>query len=412
MADQTSAAYGGFWIRVLAVLVDSVVLMAIGIVLVTVSVMGAVVIGELGALIGQLLWVLVVFLYFPLMHASARQATFGKQMLGMKVTDYAGNRISLLRSFGRYLGTWVSSAVMGIGYLMAGFTSKKQALHDLLASTLVVREQPARVGLAIVICLLPIIGSIVGFMVFGAALVAMVTGAALGTDAVMKPVPQPPAQVIRPMPKPRPAPQSKPAPKPAPQAVAKVPMTPKAPAPAATPVAKPTETAAKPAMPAVAPKPAATPPKAAEPMKIAKASPPATAKPAAKTETKPAAPAAAGKPMQKPTVKRKPRRRAAPPAPTGSALRYNDLHTAVWRGDLDAVGDLLDFGRWIDKPGYDGMTPLMSAVNLDHHLISQLLLERGADPNAVGRGGATPLSIARRNKSATLESLLRRYGAR
>jgi len=76
--------------------------------------------------------------YFALMESSPYQATLGKMALGIKVTDYAGRRISFARAVGRYLGKIISSIILGIGYLLAGFSAKKQALHDMIAGTLVV----------------------------------------------------------------------------------------------------------------------------------------------------------------------------------------------------------------------------------------------------------------------------------
>jgi Tfp pilus assembly protein PilE len=80
-----------------------------------------------------------VWLYFALMHSSARQATLGKMAFGIKVTDLAGERVSFLRATGRYFATWVSSILLAVGFLMAGLTARKQALHDMIAGTLVVR---------------------------------------------------------------------------------------------------------------------------------------------------------------------------------------------------------------------------------------------------------------------------------
>ncbi len=78
------------------------------------------------------------WLYHTLMESSRRQATLGKMALGIIVTDLNGNRISFARANGRFFGKWVSGMIMNIGYLMAAFTEKKQALHDMLASCLVI----------------------------------------------------------------------------------------------------------------------------------------------------------------------------------------------------------------------------------------------------------------------------------
>ena len=82
-------------------------------------------------------------LYYPLMESSATQATLGKQMLGIVVTDESGHRISFGRALGRYLAKSLSLLTLLIGYLMAGFTSRKQALHDMAAGTLVIKRTPA-----------------------------------------------------------------------------------------------------------------------------------------------------------------------------------------------------------------------------------------------------------------------------
>jgi len=78
------------------------------------------------------------WLYHTMMESSRHQATLGKMALGIKVADMNGNRISFARANGRFFAKWLSGAIMNIGYLMAAFTEKKQALHDILAGCLVV----------------------------------------------------------------------------------------------------------------------------------------------------------------------------------------------------------------------------------------------------------------------------------
>lgn len=82
----------------------------------------------------------VQWLYFALMESSKHQGTLGKIVLKIKVTDVDGNRISFARATGRYFGKILSGMIMMIGYIMAGFTEKKQALHDMLASCYVIKE--------------------------------------------------------------------------------------------------------------------------------------------------------------------------------------------------------------------------------------------------------------------------------
>lgn len=80
------------------------------------------------------------WLYHTLMESSRYQATLGKLAMGSIVTDLNGQRISFGRANGRFFGKWVSGAIFNIGFLMAAFTEKKQALHDILASTLVIQK--------------------------------------------------------------------------------------------------------------------------------------------------------------------------------------------------------------------------------------------------------------------------------
>jgi uncharacterized RDD family membrane protein YckC len=78
--------------------------------------------------------------YFAIMESSKAQASVGKMALGIKVTDLEGNRITFGKSFLRAIGRLISSAIMYIGYIMAAFTDKKQALHDIIANTIVVKK--------------------------------------------------------------------------------------------------------------------------------------------------------------------------------------------------------------------------------------------------------------------------------
>jgi uncharacterized RDD family membrane protein YckC len=71
---------------------------------------------------------------------SKKGATLGKMALGIKVTDMSGNPVSFARASGRYFGKILSGLTLGIGYIIAGFSQQKQALHDILAKTLVVNK--------------------------------------------------------------------------------------------------------------------------------------------------------------------------------------------------------------------------------------------------------------------------------
>jgi uncharacterized RDD family membrane protein YckC len=83
----------------------------------------------------------VTWLYHALMESSEWQATVGKKTLGLVVTDMAGRRVSFGRATGRHFAKIVTNMVPAfIGYIMAGFTEKKQALHDMMAGCLILRR--------------------------------------------------------------------------------------------------------------------------------------------------------------------------------------------------------------------------------------------------------------------------------
>jgi len=91
---------------------------------------------------GGVTFILLLFgswLYEALLESSSYQATLGKMIFGMKVTDLNGHRISFGRATGRHFAKWLSTMILCIGYIMVGFTERKQGLHDLLAGTLVRR---------------------------------------------------------------------------------------------------------------------------------------------------------------------------------------------------------------------------------------------------------------------------------
>jgi uncharacterized RDD family membrane protein YckC len=77
-------------------------------------------------------------LYFAIMESSSKQATLGKMVLGIVVTDTDGKRVSFGRAVGRNLGKIISTIILLIGHFMVAFTEKKQGLHDIIANCLVV----------------------------------------------------------------------------------------------------------------------------------------------------------------------------------------------------------------------------------------------------------------------------------
>jgi len=136
--------YAGFWIRFWAQIVDSIIWTPLLILVYLKFTFDAILMGagQSLAFLYFLLSVLTPWLYSALFEAGKWQATPGKRLLGVYVTDLNGNRISFGRASGRYFSKFVSSLIFGIGYIIAGLTDNKQALHDKFASTLVYRGKP------------------------------------------------------------------------------------------------------------------------------------------------------------------------------------------------------------------------------------------------------------------------------
>lgn len=94
----------------------------------------------LSGFLGYIEGTILGWLYYTLLESSKKQATLGKSIIGIKVTDLNGNRISLGRANARYWSKIISALILFTGFIMAGFTQKKQGLHDIIAGTLVVKN--------------------------------------------------------------------------------------------------------------------------------------------------------------------------------------------------------------------------------------------------------------------------------
>lgn len=133
-------SYAGFWIRFLAYLIDAI-LIGITNTLINVSIFGIDKLADPdGSNAPGLINFAITLLYFSLMQSSSSQATLGKMAVGVKVVDGNGAQLSLPKAIGRFLSKIVSAITLLIGFIMAGFDSKKQALHDKIAGTFVVYE--------------------------------------------------------------------------------------------------------------------------------------------------------------------------------------------------------------------------------------------------------------------------------
>ncbi len=140
--------FGGFWIRFLAVVIDGFLISAVIYpisFIIAIGIAGAGYAVRMPQMGVQLVTVISAFslgvlgnwLYEALLMSSEKQATVGKMILRLRVTDLEGQRISFGRATARHFAKYLSGLLLCIGYIMAAFTERHQALHDLVAGTLV-----------------------------------------------------------------------------------------------------------------------------------------------------------------------------------------------------------------------------------------------------------------------------------
>ena len=138
--------YAGFWIRLLASLLDGVILLVAAICIMVLTgvpmkhMMDFINVELEGYTWQQSMYVFLSLLYVILLPASTLQGTLGKAALGLKITDVNGERITVWRSLGRALSEILSTIILFIGYIMIAFHRQKRGLHDIIAGTYVIRE--------------------------------------------------------------------------------------------------------------------------------------------------------------------------------------------------------------------------------------------------------------------------------
>ena len=154
----------GFWLRFVAWFIDKIILgivnwIILAPILAAIGISGSgafpfsgfsnpedldigAIVATLTAMIGVALIIqsVVNILYHSLMESSKTQGSVGKMALGLIVTDTNGAKLDFVKALVRNLCKIISDFTCAIGYIIAGFTAKKQALHDLIASTLVVKK--------------------------------------------------------------------------------------------------------------------------------------------------------------------------------------------------------------------------------------------------------------------------------
>jgi uncharacterized RDD family membrane protein YckC len=145
--EKAPMKYAGFGDRLVAVIIDSILLWVVN-AIITFAFMGSMMAnasdissGNIGSMVLMYIVILGInFGYFAGMESSARMSTIGKGAMGLKVCDMNGERISFGRATGRYFSKIISGMILLIGYLMVIWSDKKQALHDQIAGTLVIKK--------------------------------------------------------------------------------------------------------------------------------------------------------------------------------------------------------------------------------------------------------------------------------
>jgi uncharacterized RDD family membrane protein YckC len=144
----------GFWIRFVAYMIDGLVMLVPTAILAGIFAAFVILTNELmdhDGLPAQLVVALVLlvaalivvnWLYEALMTSSPRGATFGKMALGLRIVRFDGTQLSFGRATARHFAKYMVTPMVPLanGYIMAAFTNRKRALHDILADTLVVKS--------------------------------------------------------------------------------------------------------------------------------------------------------------------------------------------------------------------------------------------------------------------------------
>ena len=148
MADSLTGVafrFAGFWLRLIAAAIDAGILL---LVMWFISVLFGVNIATLEPtqtdILGFQLFmgasVLLGWLYYALMESIGPQATLGKLFMGIYVTNLEGDRISFTNASFRHWMKYVSTVIFFLGFLIAGVTRRKQALHDMVSHCLVLKR--------------------------------------------------------------------------------------------------------------------------------------------------------------------------------------------------------------------------------------------------------------------------------
>ena len=168
-----TVSYAGFWLRVVASFIDGFILNLVYAVVAFVFFWFVIknnpqLSSSLQTVTG-ILYPVIWILYFSFMESHGG-ATFGKKIIGIKVLNVNGEPVSFLKSVGRNLAKIISVMILMIGFLMAGFTKKKQGLHDMITGSIVVKSREVSAGkiwaaviLIIVACIATVVIAVTQF---------------------------------------------------------------------------------------------------------------------------------------------------------------------------------------------------------------------------------------------------------
>jgi len=138
--SEKSGKPATFGLRFVAIIIDNLVLIPLNFAIVLAFMVATKASENNITVVWNFSSILIYFMYFSLMESSAKKATLGKMALGLVVVDHKGKRLTIDRAATRWIGKFISALPLGIGFLMAIWTKKKQCLHDIIASTFVIHK--------------------------------------------------------------------------------------------------------------------------------------------------------------------------------------------------------------------------------------------------------------------------------
>jgi uncharacterized RDD family membrane protein YckC len=143
-------AFAGFWLRAVAYLIDTLLISLVFGLIASIYPSTFIKFPDAAVSLTSLpqltptafiITITATWLYYTMFEASIWQATPGKRVMRLYVADLNGQRVTFARAAARNIAKMISSLTFLVGYLVAGFTERKQALHDILASCLVLRRR-------------------------------------------------------------------------------------------------------------------------------------------------------------------------------------------------------------------------------------------------------------------------------